>query len=274
MKARCQPLLGTFVEIAIEQENCQNAMDQAYEAIQQVQDLMSFHDSLSELNQINQNAHLHPIEIHPWTAQIFKMAQDIYQHSNGLFNCGIGHRLVEAGLLPRQLDLSQYPLGGIQDIHFLGSSVIYATKPVCLDLGGIAKGFAVDKAVEVLMQNGTLSGCVNAGGDLRVFGHTPRVIQIRHPKSPGKLIDIGTLQNGAIATSALYFANRDRKHSHIVNPLALDTNDIHVNFEESYSIVANECVYADALTKVLALSKRQDHPCFDYFNAQAITIAA
>ena len=106
-----------------------------------------------------------------------------------------------------------------------------------------------------------------------MINHDPHH-QIRHPKLPGKLIDIGTLQNGAIATSALYFANRDRKHSHIVNPLAVDTNDIHVNFEESYSIVANECVYADALTKVLALSKRQDHPCFHYFNAQAITIAA
>jgi thiamine biosynthesis lipoprotein len=274
MKARCQPLLGTFVEIAIEQENCQNAMDQAYEAIQQVQDLMSFHDSLSELNQINQNAHLHQIEIHPWTAQIFKIAQDIYQQSHGLFNCGIGHRLVEAGLLPRQLDLSQYPLGGIQDIYFLEPSVIYATKPVCLDLGGIAKGFAVDKAVEVLMQNGTQSGCVNAGGDLRVFGKTPRAIQIRHPKLPGKLIDIGTLQNGAIATSALYFANRDQQDSHIINPLTSDQNKVHLNFSESYSIVASECVYADALTKVLALCGGRDHPCFDYFNAQAITIAA
>ena len=172
------------------------------------------------------------------------------------------------------MDLSPYALGGIEDIEFTDPHTLRASKPICLDLGGIAKGFAIDKAVESLIASGVLSGCVNAGGDLRVFGPLPRPIQIRNPSQPGQLIDIGSLQNGAIATSGLYFANRDQQQSFIINPLAQDESEVHLQFADSCSILAPECVYADALTKVLALSKNHHHPCFRHFDAQAIRIAA
>jgi thiamine biosynthesis lipoprotein len=272
MTIRCQALLGTFVEITIDQES-DGAITKAFTTVVQVQHLMSFYDPLSELNQINRWAHQVSLIVHPWTAEIIKIAQEIYQQSNGLFNCGIGHRLVAAGLLPRHLDLSQYEIGGIEDIHFIDPQTLRASKPVCLDLGGIAKGFAVDKAVESLLASDIQSGCVNAGGDLRVFG-TARPVQIRNPSSPNQLIDIGSLQNGAIATSGLYFSNRDQEQSHIINPFAKDESEAHLHFSDSYSVLANECVYADALTKVLALSGLQDHACFTHFSAKTIKIAA
>ena len=269
---RCQALLGTFVEISIDQKN-DEAVNTAFAKVRKVQSLMGFHHSLSELSQINRWAHQVSLKIHPWTAQVLVIAQEVHKQSNGLFNCGIGHRLVSAGLLPRHIDLSQYELGGIEDIHFTYPQTLRASKPVCLDLGGIAKGFAVDKAVESLMADGIESGCVNAGGDLRVFG-AARPIQIRNPITPNELIDIGSLQNGAIATSGLYFSNRDQEQSHIINPFAQDESEAHINFSDSYSILANECVYADALTKVLALSTGHHHPCLDYFSAKALRIAA
>ena len=273
MTIRCQALLGTFVEIAIESDDSL-AMDDAFSTIKQIQGLMGFHNPLSELNQINRWAHQVSLQVHPWTTEVLRVAQEIHKQSNGLFNCGIGHRLVAAGLLPRHIDYSEYELGGIEDIEFTGPQTLSASKPICLDLGGIAKGFAVDKAVESLIANGIKSGCVNAGGDLRVFGETPRSIQIRNPNQPSQLIDIGSLQNGAIATSGLYFTNRDQQESYFINPLAQDESEAHIQFSDSYSILAHECVYADALTKVLALSKEQDHPCFSHFEAQAIRIAA
>lgn len=272
MTMRCQALLGTFVEITIDQES-DKAINQAFTAIGQVQSLMSFYDPLSELNQINRWAHQVSLVVHPWTAEIIQIAQEIYQQSNGLFNCGIGHRLVSAGLLPRHIDLSPYELGGIEDIHLIDPQTLRASKPLCLDLGGIAKGFAVDKAVESLIASGIKSGCVNAGGDLRVFG-APRSIQIRNPSLPNQLIDIGTLQNGAIATSGLYFSNRDQEQSHIINPFAQDESEAYLHFSGSCSVLASKCVYADALTKVLALSGTHDHACFDHFSAKAIRIAA
>ena len=274
MTTRCQALLGTFVEISVDQHERHSAVEKAFTTIKQVQDLMSFHNSLSELSAINQRSHLAVIAIHPWTAQILNIAQEVCEQSNGLFNCGIGHRLVAAGLLPKHLDLSQYHFGGIEDIHFITPELITSSKPLCLDLGGIAKGFAVDLAVEVLKFNGVESGCVNAGGDLRAFGDAPRPVHIRNPMSPSQLIEIGSIQNGAIATSSLSFSKRERKHSHIINPLAKREADIHADFSDSFSIVANQCVYADALSKVFALSKDCAHPCFDHFSAQAIRIAA
>jgi thiamine biosynthesis lipoprotein len=78
--------------------------------------------------------------------------------------------------------------------------------------------------------------------------------------------------NGAIATSGLYFFNRDQQQSYIINPLAIKDSDIHQVFSESFSIIANECVYADALTKVLILSKQENHSCFKRYQAQAIQI--
>ncbi len=270
---RCKPILGTFVEIAIDEDK-QAAIESAFSAIQEVHDLMGFHDSKSELSQINQYAHKQAVEVHAWTAQVIKVAKEIHSESDGLFNCGIGHRLVAAGLLPRHINFSNHDLGGIEDIQFLAPDLVKSSRPVCLDLGGIAKGFAVDMAVKILISEGINSGVVNAGGDLRVFGNTSRPIQIRNPESPEQLLEIGSLQNGAIATSSLYFAKRDKQSSYLINPLANKESEVHSEVNGSYSILAKECVYADALTKVLALSNNDHHPCFKRFGAKAIRIAA
>ena len=271
---RCKPLLGTFVEISIDQENGDIAVDNAFAAIQKIQDLMGFHNIQSELSQINQRAHSEAVEIHAWTAQVLKIAKEIYLESDGLFNCGIGHRLVAAGLLPQHITFSNHELGGIEDIEFLAPDLIKSGRPVCLDLGGIAKGFAVDMAVRILISEGISSGSVNAGGDLRVFGNTAFPIQIRNPEMPEELIEVGTLKDGAIATSSLYFAKRDGQQSYIINPLAQNLSEVHAEVSGSFSILAKECIYADALTKVLALSNNEHHPCFSHFSAQALRIAA
>ena len=270
---RCKPLLGTFVEISIGQDNEQAAIDNAFSAIQKVHHLMGFHDPKSELSQINQRAHSEAVEIHPWTGQVIRIAKEVCLESNGLFDCGIGHRLVAAGLLPQHTTYTNHDLGGIEDIQFLAPDLIKSSRPVCLDLGGIAKGFAVDMAVRVLISEGIASGSVNAGGDLRVFGDKSLPIQVRHPELPEELIEIGSLKDGAIATSSLYFAKRDHQMSHIINPLAQHISEIHAEVSGSFSILAKECVYADALTKVLALSNNEYHPCFSRFSAQALRIA-
>ena len=273
MKTRCKPLLGTFVEITIDQDTDQAAVDHAFAAIEKIQGLMGFHQPDSELNYLNRYAHLRAVDIHPWTSQVLSIAKQVHRHSRGLFNCGIGHRLVAAGLLPRHIDITNHNLGGIEDICFLTPELITSSRPVCLDLGGIAKGFAVDMAVKILISEGIRSGIVNAGGDLRVFGDAPKPVQIRNPKNLSELLQIGSLQNAALATSSLYFAKRDGHESHLINPLATEESDIYIHSSDSYSILAKECVYADALTKVLALSKQANHPCFAKFSAQAIRIA-
>lgn len=271
---RCKPLLGTFVEISINDDDGHFAVESAFSTIEHIQNLMGFHNPHSELSQINRQAHIEAVELHPWTAQVIQVAKEVHLASDGLFNCGIGHRLVAAGLLPRHINLTNHDLGGIEDIHFLAPDLIKSSRPVCLDLGGIAKGFAVDMAVRVLISEGIAAGVVNAGGDLRVFGNHPHSIQIRNPALPEELIQMGSLENVAIATSSLYFAKRDGHKSHLINPLANSVAEAHIEVSGSLSILAKECIYADALTKVLALTNNNHHPCFKQFSAQAIRIAA
>lgn len=267
---RCKPLLGTFVEISTEDgEHALHAIEMAFNAIEQVQSLMGFHDPESELSQINARSHLEPIQIHSWTAELLAIAKEIQIESQGIFNCGVGHRLVEAGLLPRYLSLNDQSFGAIEDLLFIEPNWVQSKLPLCLDLGGIAKGYAVDKAVEALFAHDIASGSVNAGGDMRVFGNCTQDIQIRDPSKPHELIQIGRMKAGAIATSSLYFAKRDADtKSYMVNPL----NQEHIEFSGSYSVIAGECVYADALTKVVSISGNTQHPCLRHFSAQAIKI--
>ena len=267
---RCKPLLGTFVEIRIEDQLPPlKALEEAFLAIEQVQSLMGFHNPESELSHINVRSYLESVRIHPWTAEVLTIAKELYLQSQGVFNCGVGHHLVEAGLLPGHDKLSDYSFGGIEDLQFIEPSLVQSSLPLCLDLGGIAKGYAVDKAVEVLINNGIQAGSVNAGGDIRVFGDRSQDIQIRNPSKPHELIQIGSMTVGAIATSSLYFTKRNTNStSFMVNPL----NQEHIEFSESYSVVANRCVYADALTKVVSISRNTRHSCLSYFSAQAIHI--
>ena len=267
---RCKPLLGTFVEIRIENAlQSSKVLNEAFLAIEQVQSLMGFHNPESELSQINASSYLEPIYIHPWTAEVLSIAKEIYHISNGLFNCGVGYLLVEAGLLPKHVCLGTHTFGGVEDVLFIDPNLLYSTAPLCLDLGGIAKGYAVDRAVEILLAGGIQSGSVNAGGDLRVFGDCSQEIYIRNPANPHELIQIGNIRRGAIATSSLYFSKRDADaKSYMVNPF----NQEHHEFSESYSVIANQCVYADALTKVVSISGDTQHPCLSHFSAQAIKI--
>ena len=267
---RCKPLLGTFVEIMIEDmAQSEQALEEAFLAIEQVQTLMSFHHPESELSQINARSYIEPVHIHPWTSEVLTIAKEIYHHSRGIFNCGIGHCLVEAGLLPRHLQLNNYPFGGIEDLEFLEPNLVCSKLPLRLDLGGIAKGYAVDKAVEVLISQNMQHGLANAGGDMRVFGDRNQDIHIRNPSNPHELIQIGSMKAGAIATSSLYFAKRNANaKSFMINPF----NHEHIEFSESYSVVASECVYADALTKVVSISGNRQHPCLSHFSAKAIKI--
>ena len=267
---RCKPLLGTFVEIMIEDAiQSEQALAEAFFAIEKIQSLMSFHNPESELSRMNALAHAEEIRIHPWTAEVIGIAKAIYIQSQGVFNCGIGHRLVEAGLLPRHLNIDDYSFGGIEDLELIEPDLVQSKLPLCIDFGGIAKGYAVDKAVEALISKGIQSGSVNAGGDIRVFGDCFQDIQMRDPARPSELIQIGSIKSGAIATSSLYFAKRNASvKSFMINPF----NHEHIEFSESYSVVANECVFADALTKVVSISGNIHHPCLSHFSAQAIRI--
>ncbi len=96
------------------------------------------------------------------------------------------------------------PPGGAHDrIQLFPENLVrFADHSVKIDLGGIAKGFAVDRAVEALHRHRIAAGLVNAGGDLRVFGPRSHVIDVRDPRQPDRRICRVALCNAALASSA------------------------------------------------------------------------
>jgi thiamine biosynthesis lipoprotein len=126
-----------------------------------------------------------------------------------------------------------------------------------LDLGGIAKGYAVDCAVRALRAQGAASGWVNAGGDLRAFGDARLALRLRD-ETRGGVRDAGTLRDGAFATSHFSAYSRSRL-----------CHDGVASTERHVSVAAAECLWADALTKIVAASGDPAHPLLARWHARA-----
>ncbi len=126
-----------------------------------------------------------------------------------------------------------------------------------MDLGGIAKGFAVDRAIATLRSRGVRAASVNAGGDVRLIGR-PQAICVR--ASNGGVRLAGTLANGAIATSGTEIiidaGARMPLHGRCV-----------------YSVVAPTCIVADALTKAVAKCEHTNAPWLAAIGAFAFVTA-
>ena len=248
---RCRPLLGTFVEItasAPDEAKLQSAVNAAFAAIERIQNLLSAHDPASELSRLNREAATQPVIVSRETFQILRRADRLAAESRGAFDLTIAPTLARWGLLPANLQRKKS--GTWRDVLLLRGRKVYFLQPLTLDLGGIAKGFAVDQAIEVLRKAGVASAVVNAGGDLRVFGTEPSVVHLRHPANPQMFTDKIEIRDSALATSSPCFTEknwRGQRVSHLVDSV----RQVAVTGAVSVSVRAKECWLADALTKVV-----------------------
>ena len=223
MISRAQPWLGTLV--AIRADAGAQAVDEAFRAVALVHNVMSAHSGESDLARIGRRAHAGPVGVHRWTWEVLACALRMSEASEGSFDV----------TLRRQG-------ASFRDLELLPGNRVRSRKPVRLDLGGIAKGFAVDRAVLALKAHGARSGSVNAGGDLRVFGERMQRVSIRLPGRPGLAASLCQEREGAFATSGSYFGSGQidaRTGSRLCE-------------DYSITIAARECMHADALTKVVA----------------------
>lgn len=230
MIRRARPLLGTLVEIRASAEPA--AVAGAFDAIAQVHALMSFQDPASELSRLNRDAWREPVLVHPWTWRVLCAARWLHAHSGGAFDCTVRDEDAQA----RMDAVALMP----------GRKVRFARR-LRLDLSGIAKGFAVDRALDRLRRRGE-HAVVNAGGDLRVFGPDATPVAVRDPDQPHAMHPLGTLSNGAFATSAPYYSEHEG-HWSVRDPQ--DGNS--PRRYRSVSVLAPTCLRADALTKVVWL---------------------
>jgi thiamine biosynthesis lipoprotein len=145
----------------------------------------------------------------------------------------------------------------------LDDNHIVLRRPLWLDLGGIAKGYAVDRAIDVLRAHGASQACVNAGGDLRMFGARAEPVFIRVGRGGARQVPAVELADAAIATSTSDSDGDGGLHLHGVTRVPLRGG-------MSVSVIAARCVIADALTKiVLAGDAEVTRNVLDAFAAEA-----
>lgn len=245
---RARPLLGTRVEIRAAApwpaERLHAALDAAFAAVERVQALMSFHDPASELSLLNREAARRPVRIDPQTYAVLEAALELSRRSGGAFDVTVGAQLQRWAHLPGGGCLPQSSASW-RDIELLPEQQVRFHQPLRLDLGGIAKGYAVDGAVDALRQGGVDSALVNAGGDLRVLG-PPQRVHLRHPQNPALLAHQLELRDEALVTSAAYYSRRADTSA------LLDPRDGRPYLgQASISVKAPRCLHADALTKVV-----------------------
>ncbi|MFZ6758312.1 FAD:protein FMN transferase [Undibacterium sp. Ji50W] len=276
MKRRAQPGLGTLVEISLyddlDELQSRAAFQAGFAAIHDIHRLMSFHMPDSDISRYNRAAVGKLLKINTHTAKVLITARHMHQVSDGLFDIRVARRLVEWEYLPTPAPLfsSTRSSSAAEMYDVSPDGEIEKCSDDWLDLGGIAKGYAVDCSIAALQACGVQHACVNAGGDLRVLGRAQTVL-IRDPHHPQSAARQMQLADRAMATSASYFSRKDKADkvlSALVHPL---TGKAIVD-QHSYTVVAPNCVSADALTKVIATSGDAQHPCLRLYDAEAFII--
>jgi thiamine biosynthesis lipoprotein len=219
---------------------------------------------------MNRDASHELVQINPWTWHVLKYAEELSSKSNGVFDITIGRELVKLGYLPRPN--KRFGRGGSwEDIVLDDECKVRFRRPVVVDLGGIAKGFAVDRAVEALKDNGVTAGIVNAGGDLRVFGPGSQLVCVRHPAEPIRTAGAVRLRERALATSGIYFGRR-RFRGKCVGPLLDGHTGRAVRAFVSVTVGAAECMTADALTKIVFALRERAAPLLARYSADALVL--
>lgn len=279
---RIRPLLGTYVQIEADDAGdgtAAAAIEAAFARIAAIDAAMSFHRQGSELSRLNRDAHRAPQPVGPDTRRVLEHALELAHLSDGAFDPCIAPQLVAGRLLPPPDGATPASGGSWRDIHILDDGRIGFSRPLWLDLGGIAKGYAVDQAIETLLARGAQWATVNAGGDLRhacrapssTASYPPLPIMLRNPADPAALIPFGRLFNGALATSGEAVLGRqgpDVSPSPLVDPLA----GLRPAQARSISVWAPTCWLADGLTKIVALRGMDCQPVLDAFGCKAAII--
>lgn len=222
------------------------AIEAAYAAIRDIDIRMHPRRDGSEIARINSTPPGIPIAVHPDTCRLLQLARRLYDLTEGIFDpC-----------------LPTHP-GRLGDIEIQPNApTLICHAPVELDLGGIAKGHAIDAAVEKLQELGCAAGLINAGGDLRVFGDRAETIFLRRgtqdSSAGNNRTDVGNLmfyplvlQNAALAISDLDAANRPSEHQgYYVRGCEREPDDTHPRYA---AVIAGSAAVADGLTKCVLL---------------------
>jgi thiamine biosynthesis lipoprotein len=233
-----QYLMGTQVDLLAQHESvqtCKLAFSHAFREIERIENLLSAQRPASEISKINQNAGHAPVKVSYETLALIQRAIEYSKKFDGYFDISIGPIAELWGfsgneeiVVPERDRIAAIlPLVGYTKIAVAekDTTVALTREGMKLDLGGIAKGYAIDRAAMVLKQKGVKNFLINAGGDIYVSGHKSDnqkwLVGIQHPGDRQALMASFELSNFAVATSGDYerFVEVEgKRYHHILDP--------------------------------------------------------
>ncbi len=254
------PVMGTEVTVRFwlaDKNKAELAKQAVINEMHRIDEAMSPFIKESLLSQINQQAALHPVKITTELFQLIEKSLEVSKLTQGAFDItfsSVGYlydyRLKQKPTnqqIKEHLPFINYKLIQLDPEKI---TIFFKKKGVRIDLGGIAKGHAVDNSIKILKSFGITEASVTAGGDTYVLGDNGGKmwrIGIKHPRAESKVVTILPLADTAISTSGDYerfFIEDGKRYHHIINPkTGRSASEV-----ESVTILADTSTFADALS--------------------------
>jgi thiamine biosynthesis lipoprotein len=266
-------IMGTFARIVAVAKNekiARRSIEAGFNEMKRIDSVMSDYKTDSELSKVNREAFQHAVKVTPELFAIFQKSVQYSRLSNGAFDITVGplvdlwHKAGEINSMPDENTIAETKASVGYEKLILDAKAMtirFAVAGMRLDLGGIGKGYSVDRAVEVMRRKGATAGMVDSGGNIRCFGkpidNDVWLVGIQDPnlenlsaEADNEPLMVLKLMNMAVATSGDYrrfVMVGGKKVSHIIDTstgggagkLASDT------------IIAKTAVDADALSTVV-----------------------
>jgi thiamine biosynthesis lipoprotein len=286
---RTEQVMGTYATITIldrDTARAQHAMDAAFDEIRRLEALMSAYNASSEVAALSRNG-MNWTSLSPDTLYVLTKADYYARISQGSFDVTCNPLVTlwmetaknESRLpTPAELEAVKERVGYeqliIDEAH---GRARFAQPGMSITLGGIAKGYAIDRACDQLLAAGIEHALVNIGGDMRAIGDkngAPWAIALQNPRNKDEYISILTLEDESVATSGdyeRYFILKEERIHHIINPRTGYSADECI----SVTVIADRCIDADALsTTVFVLGPEAGKALLDEYGYQGLIISA
>ena len=258
-------MMGTIVQIKVynKLQNIEQIIEKAFAAMENVNKLASNYIDSSQISIINREAHKFFLEIDPSLFKIIEQSQQISDMTEGAYDITISPLLKLWNYndpnpqLPSEEEIKRASMFvNYKNVLLKKNKIKFTKQGMRIDLGGIAKGYAVDKAMKVLLKHGIKDALIDAGGDFSAISGDltkgKRKVWIKHPRQKDRLFGYFHIDNGSVATSGDYerffFVDSVRYH-HIINP----KTGYPANESISVTIKAYSAMMADALATAVFL---------------------
>jgi thiamine biosynthesis lipoprotein len=281
----------TVVSITVfsdSKEKAERAIQKTFNELERIATLLNFYSKDSEISLINRKAGISPVKVSPETIEIIKKALYVSDNTEGAFDITIGpivrlwdfqnKRLPDEKKLKEKIKVIGYKNILLDENN---NTIFIKKKGVQIDLGGIIKGYAADKAVELLKSSGIEAGIVAIGGDIKTFGRRPDgipwAIGIQNPRQKTKEDEIFALMRFfseiAISTSGdyeKYFILNGVRYHHLLDP-----KTGYPSYESrSVTIVSNESALSDAFaTGIFILGPEKGLKILERLNLEGVIIS-